>query len=86
MTRAELLSLANRLALCSDPGSRDACIALRKLAELRPVAWTVTSMRANFSGLYGSRHHAEIILDDRAAPEDARMAALYQLSEVLTDE
>lgn len=78
MNRTDLLSLADRLALRSDPDSRDACIALRKLAELRPVAWVG-------HGAITSQPFAAMDSEPRS---DAckPWSPLYQLSEVLTHE
>lgn len=85
MTRADLLSLAERLralALWSGDGSAsDAADLCEKLAELRPVAWSsmlpggeaATTTRKSYIADGWRRHGGDV-------------QPLYTLSEVLTDE
>ena len=81
MTRIELLSLADFVAKFSGTDYDRWAADLRKIAELRPVAWCL--------GIPQYAHSSNIIAANEFTPDAEHRdewAALYQLSEVLTDE
>lgn len=89
MTRTELLSLAERLEIPNDPMrfARDgvnAAAPLRKLAELRPVAWIVHSKTGMIRATWSAQPSADQL--ECAALDGDIVTPLYTLSEILTDD
>ena len=48
----------------------------------KPTAYIVSSVKVNYKGLYDNVHAAMAMLHSRAAPDDARLDALYALDDL----